>query len=393
MDIIKRHSLGIGIGKKSSPKLEPVRPLKLNVVVESPPVVFFGTPSQSSGALFSCQLKVDVKDPSVTLDRFCMQFLALVTMKKPVSQHCPDCTTKVDELKNWTFSAGPLRLNKGEHSFPCSYMIPGHLPATTHGSLVTVEYRLSALAITSTGDKVTFELPIKVCRAITPGNPKNSMRIFPPTNLTMHVTLPPVIHPIGDFKVEMKMTGVSTKNKESQTRWRLRKFTWRIEELERMVSPACPKHAAKVGGEGNGIFHDNTTVVGSDDIKSGWKSDFDDGTIECEFKAAVNPSLKPACDVSAANGLEIKHLLVVEMVVAEEWAPLKKPTQITPTGAARVLRTQFNLLLTERSGLGIAWDEEQPPMYEDVPASPPTYQINDIDMQELDEETNRLNLS
>ena len=38
---------------------------------------------------------------------------------------------------------------------------------------------------------------------------------------------------------------------------------------------------------------------------------------------------------------------------------------------------QFNLLLTERSGLGISWDEEMPPMYEDVPASPPGYTLLD----------------
>lgn len=45
-----------------------------------------------------------------------------------------------------------------------------------------------------------------------------------------------------------------------------------------------------------------------------------------------------------------------------------------PTGAARVLRMQFKLPITERSGLGIAWDDEVPPTYEDVSnLSPPTY--------------------
>lgn len=63
----------------------------------------------------------------------------------------------------------------------------------------------------------------------------------------------------------------------------------------------------------------------------------------------------------------------MELVIAEEWAPNKKPTQATPTGAARVLRTQFNLTLTDRLGMGIAWDDEMPPMYEDVPDSPPHY--------------------
>jgi hypothetical protein len=34
---------------------------------------------------------------------------------------------------------------------------------------------------------------------------------------------------------------------------------------------------------------------------------------------------------------------------------------------------QFTLVVTEKSGMGISWDEEQPPVYEDVPNSPPGY--------------------
>lgn len=34
---------------------------------------------------------------------------------------------------------------------------------------------------------------------------------------------------------------------------------------------------------------------------------------------------------------------------------------------------KFRLVCTDRSGLGISWDEEAPPVYGDVPAAPPTY--------------------
>ena len=45
-----------------------------------------------------------------------------------------------------------------------------------------------------------------------------------------------------------------------------------------------------------------------------------------------------------------------------------------PTGVARVLRMQFKVMLSERSGLGVAWDDEVPPTYHAVGAlSPPTY--------------------
>lgn len=95
--------------------------------------------------------------------------------------------------------------------------------------------------------------------------------------------------------------------------------------------------------------------------------------------------------------MKISHSLIMELVIAEEWAPNKKPLQATPTGAARVLRTQFNLNLTERQGMGIAWDDEMPPMYEDVPASPPGYKntstvVADYEGDDLHEDVEHLQL-
>ena len=43
----------------------------------------------------------------------------------------------------------------------------------------------------------------------------------------------------------------------------------------------------------------------------------------------------------------------------------------------------------------IAWDDEQPPLYEDVPASPPCYnvQVSNYDGSELNEEIENFHLS
>lgn len=394
MDHLKRHSLG-GVrlhSDKKSPKIEPWKAAKMDLVVESPPLVFYNGPQLSTGALFSGQLKVKVAEPKVTFEKFEMLLLAKVTTKKPVSQHCPDCTTQTTEIYKWDFLKAPTSLKHGEHSFPFSYLLPGHLPVTTHGTLAILDYVLAATATTSTGEKVTFDKVIDIKRAIMPSNDKHSIRIFPPTNLTAHVTLPPIIHPIGDFPVEMRLSGITMKNKDSQTRWRLRKLNWRIEEHQSVVSPACAKHSQKVGGEGKGILHEDMRILANEEVKVGWKTDFDEGNIDVEFAAAVNTALKPVCDVESPNGLVVTHNLVLEMVVAEEWAPLKKPTQATPTGAARILRTQFKLVLTERGGLGISWDEEQPPVYSDVPASPPNYTVEEYNVEDLDGEVEHLNL-
>ena len=395
MDTFKHRGL---VGRhhyheKKSPKVQPHQCAKLDMVVESPPLVFYNSPQTSTGALLSGQLKFDVVEPQITTEKFEMQLLALVHTKKPVAQHCHECADQTTEIHRWKIISAPLQLRQGPHSFPFSHLLPGNLPATTHGHLATLDYRLQAVATTTSGDQITLTRPLDIKRAIMPGNPKHSVRIFPPTNLTATVTLPPVIHPIGEFPIELRLSGITINKEHAQMRWRLRKLNWRIEETQKHISPACAKHAQKLGGEGKGILHEDVRVVGSEEVKQGWKTDFSEGNIDVEFQAGCTMSTRPICDMECPSGMNVKHTFIIEMVVAEEWAPLKKLNQATPTGAARVLRTQFNIILTERAGLGISWDEEAPPVYEDVPASPPTYtQMEDIDVELLEEETSSLHL-
>ena len=373
----KRRSLGGGTRSSSggSPKLGPVKPAIMDVIIESPPPVFVGTSASSSGALLSGRLKVTVVHPEVTLDKFDTQLLAVVTMKKPVSKDCPDCKTQTTEMFKWNMWNHAVTLQKGEYEYPFSYLIPGHLPATSHGSLGMVDYYLAATAHAVTGDAISFRQPLKIQRAVPPGSDKSSMRVFPPTNLTARVVLPPVIHPIGTFDAEMSLNGVNEMKKDTHTRWKIRKVDWRIEEHQKMISPACAKHAHKVGGENKGILHQDTRIIGGEEIREGWKNDFDTagGQIDLAFTAGIKPGEKPLCDVESPVGLEVKHTLVIELIVAEEFCSSSNLNSMTPTGSARVLRMQFALFVTERAGLGISWDQEQPPLYSDVPASPPLY--------------------
>ncbi|KAJ9627713.1 Endocytosis regulator [Taxawa tesnikishii (nom. ined.)] len=390
----RRHKNGSDKRESSAAKAQ--RNIQLDMIVESPPVLFIDAPSASTGALFSGQLRLTVRDRPVTLDTFCVELNAVSATKKPVDSHCKDCASRTSTLKTWKFLTEPITLRPGQHDFPFSYLIPGHLPVTTHGHIGTIDYRLDARATTSRGETAEYTRPVVITRAIRPGQDKNSVRIFPPTNLTLNVTLPSVVHPMGEFPVYARMSGLTTKREDSntQTRWRLRKLTWRVEEHETMVSPACPKHASKVGGEGKGIQSEHVRDVGYEELKSGWKTDFDDGQLEGEFMAYIDSAAKPQCDVESPSGLKIAHQLVLELVIAEEWAPNKKPNQATPTGAARVLRTTFNVNVTERAGLGISWDDEQPPMYDDVPASPPHYAgMDDYHGDDLHEDIEHLNIS
>lgn len=360
----------------SPPTSSPSSANTMNMIIESPPNIFHGDTQTSSGALFSGQLIINIVEPQLTIQSFSMQLLASVTARKPVAKDCPECAVKETLLFRWTFIAAPKTLRRGRHPFPFSYLLPGHLPASTSGALGTLEYFLDACALparAAASPPITHRRALPISRALMPAPEKNSLRIFPPTNLTAHVTMSPTIHPIGESTVLLRLSGVTEHHADRQQRWRLRKLSWRLEEHETMISPACPRHAAKLGGQGKGIQHEDVRPLGAAELKDGWKSDFADGCIELEFRVRCAGPSRPLCDVASPTGLYVTHQLILELVVAEEWVWKKRPAAATPSGAARVLRAQFAVVVTERAGLGISWDEEQPPMYEDVPASPPMY--------------------
>ena len=375
----------------------PAAAATFDFVIESPPLMFYGPPSSSTGALFSAQLIVKIAEHDLAVDGIGVRFLVSTTAKKPVHASCPDCATKTTELVHMELLKERSVLRPGRHAFPFSYLLSGHLPATSHGSLAVLDYKISAIATSSFGEKFCFEKVIEVQRAILPGLERTSTRIFPPTNLTAHIVLPPVAHPIGDFPVQIRLDRVVRRGPKMQVRWRLRKLTWRIEERSTMISTPCVKHQHKVPADGTGLVHHDTRWLIREEFKRGWKTDFSsgEGNIEMEFQAAIPPDAHPVCDVDSGTGFSVSHTLITELVVSEEFCPNQNTKLVTPTGAARILRLTFALLVTARPGLGISWDEEQPPIYSDVPPSPPSYAtLVDYDGEPLedDHELNSMSL-
>jgi hypothetical protein len=376
----KRKSLSIEVPKakkspKASPRLGPQKPAKLEIEVQSPPLIFHGTTQNSSGALLGGQLHLNVTDASVRIESLTMQLQARVTTKKPVSKDCADCASKANDIFTWNFLKNPKDFNHQDHTIPFSHLLPGHLTASTSGRLGSISYSLYAIAITSNNERITSTHPLEVKRALQPPPvPRQSQRVFPPTNLKTHLSHDSVIHPIGEFNCSFRLEGITSSTEGALFRWRLRRLTWRIDEHSKIISPACPKHVAKVGGENKGVLHQDSRSIGEKDLKEGWKTDWSDGgSTELEFVAAIKPTSAPICDVDNPTGLSVGHKLCIELIVAEEVAPKKSPNNWSATGTARVLRTQHAVLVTERAGMGISWDEEMPPMYEDVPESPPGY--------------------
>ncbi|KAJ6001211.1 hypothetical protein N7481_001620 [Penicillium waksmanii] len=350
---------------------------KLDILVESAPLICYGSPATSTGALFSGRLRITVTEPAnrLIVRELDVKLVSKKTNKKPASSHCPNCTVLSEELTRWNLLSKPLLLESGYYDFPFSCLFPGHLPASCDSSLGQIEYILRVNTQSSTDEELNLELPLHVRRALIPSNDVSSTRTLPPTNLTCLVVRPSVTLPIGKFPVQMVLSGIVDEDNDSQTRWCLRRLMWRIEEHQRITSPACQKHAGKRHVGGKDILHQETRIVGQNEESNRWKAipSIAGGEVNIQFDASISPIANATCDMDAHDGLEVKHDLVIEFVVAYESYSNRTIALITPTDSARLFSTRFELHVTEHSGLSISWDKELPPTYENVSARAPAY--------------------
>lgn len=392
---------------RSSKDVHASAPASLDWKLESPPVVLYNDPETSTGALVSGQIFLNVKDEHDLLDVESINATLQihVTQKRPFIHHCHDCTHQYTEIKKWQFLDHPLVLAKGQHSFPFSVLLEGHLPASMDGPLASIAYEFKAEALTKVNGTlqptIKFEKILDVKRSLGSSEvPHHSIRVFPPTNIKANVHYPHHIHPTGTNTLQIRLDGIARLNPKVGTMeyWKLKKLTWRLEEISKSLAPACEKHAPKLPlpptpTEGSsdaqpqqpkGLPRTETRIIGEKTIFSGWKSSYSSATdshIELEldyFLSKAHSSLPAVCDTKwtpsgTSTSHEVSHQLMVEMVVSQEWAPVGKPNLVTHTGVGRILRMHFSSILTERGGIGISWDNEAPPIYQDVPESPPAY--------------------
>lgn len=389
MDLLKRHkkSLGhshkdkSGKGKSTDDQLKSV---VLDIAVESPPLVSYGPPEDSSGALFSGQFKVVVVDKSsIEVDTIQVRLLSTTTIKKPAVSNCAECSGGTKELKKWNFmkDLSKMTLTPGEHKFPLSFLFAGDLPATTHCHMALLDYHFETIIKTTSGTVVENGRVIELQRAIRPGNERTSIRVFPPTNMTATIRHIPVCYTNSDIPVSLLLSGINGIGKRADFRWRIRRLLWRVEEYQKILSPCCERHASKCPEGQPGIKHEESKTIGEGEVnfnKNPWKTDLSEGEIRSEFIASINAKHHAVVGTQIKDiNLQVWHHLVVEMIVLEEYIPKGRPNQPNPTGAARILRSQFPLKITNRAGMGVAWDEETPPVYQDVPPSPPGYKLAD----------------
>ncbi|KAM0283389.1 hypothetical protein ACHAQH_002512 [Verticillium albo-atrum] len=377
----------------------------LDWVVETPPVMFYGDASHSAGALFTGMMHLNVEE-TVHVDNFQASLHLHVHQKKPFAKHCPGCSDQYTELKRWTFLPQPVTLAPGRHAYPFSIHLLGHNPASIDTPVVAVTYEFKAQVHCTGSHPLSFEENIHVKRSLLGSDPMHqSMRLFPPTNVKASTFLNRVIHPTGTHKVQLRLDGITNVAGSSLEIWKLKKLSWKLEETVCTTAPACSDHAVEsASSEKFTVRRDEARILGGKEIHGGWKSDYSisDARIEFEFEYGLTAAKhirkrEPmyACDARAVNGTgtEVSHTLAIEMLLSKDMTSSDMPNLISATSDARVLRMRHPVVLTEAPGLGVAWDAELPPVYDDVPPSPPSYPqeapVEYENLEVLDEQVRR----
>lgn len=87
----------------------------VELVIESPPLVLYGSAASSSGALASGVLKITVHDETWNICTMKMKLNMEIKRKKPFHSGCPECTHEVTKMEDWNFLTAPVTtLSRGK---------------------------------------------------------------------------------------------------------------------------------------------------------------------------------------------------------------------------------------------------------------------------------------
>ena len=114
--ILKRLSKGI-LHQSPKPRSSSfvIQTASVDLEIESPPLVLYGSENSSDGALASGTLKITVNEDTWEVTSFRMILNKEMSRRKPFHPGCADCTNEITELKEWNFlSAAVTTLPRGK---------------------------------------------------------------------------------------------------------------------------------------------------------------------------------------------------------------------------------------------------------------------------------------
>lgn len=357
--------------------------------IESPPAVFYGDAEESTGALVSGQVVLIVEDDVILANKLAATLNRHSFQRRPYHHSCLDCQHQCFEIGAWNFLSHPVMLRRGRHWFPFSILIPGNLPTTLDSPNLNVNYESKvAVRVAKTGttgpalwSSLKFKKSLVIKRSLPEAFPVHPVIEFSPTMIKASIDCRSTIYPAEHNRVTLRLDGLADGDNAAQAInfWRPRRLTWALHEIITTSSPACPRHRPETVTQTGqlGLTYTDVRILGSKDVYRGWRCTYDGikGAADIEFDYTVTKGneIQYACDTRTPDGTEIRHLLEIEVVANKESAPVGKPLLVEQTGTFRSLKLRRNITLTEHPGSGISWDNEVPPIYQDIAAGPPAY--------------------
>ena len=258
-----------GTEKRNSPFSE--NQLFLVLEIESPPLILYGPPNESSGCILSGVLRlepsqcfpgennlspmnsanscVNVEFESMSLQLVqCTKYTSPFLVSSNAIVNCKDCAVHKVELAKWDIITTRTKFNAREFNFPFSHLLPGSLPPSSKlgskNSKSFIKYEIIARAKPENGEELVIEFPLGISRLIIEDRNKNLIRLFPPTEVISQAILPKVIHPGSTFPLFLTLESIV--NDEGSRRWKMKKFTWKLQEHVKVRANACSRHQKKL---------------------------------------------------------------------------------------------------------------------------------------------------
>lgn len=283
---------------------------RLSIKLESPPIMLYGHANESSGSILSGVLTLEVLDSlknslrktnmnnlalspvnsaasslsgDVMLDSVSLQLVQTFHMTKPfipssnLIASCKLCSIRKNILAEWDVSLSKCVFSLGSYAYPFSHLLPGLLTASSKlgdpSSSTYIRYELLATA-KSFNNEVSVVLPLEILRSILRGPDKNSLRVFPPTEVVTSAVLPGVMYPKSTLPIELRMENIV--NESRTRRWRMRKLLWKLEESTQVRAYACKQHQSKLASiTSNQKLQQEAKALRGESGRKGFRGGFD----------------------------------------------------------------------------------------------------------------------
>lgn len=368
-------------------------PTSIEIQIASSPPILMGFPNDAPSVPISGQLKLclaaecsrmaftqirlsiiqvtRIKTVSGIMNGLCKGYGAAVASNDVIPGNGRE---EIEELAHWDAPTPTCILSLDQNSeqrasFDFILQIPGYVPAVTNTAIGSISYAVTATAVVDgckTLRKTTW-LPVqRVIPCSSTTREKTFLRRYPDTRLQSKLTVPLVVSPARPFPVRLLFQGLTVQGRNTLSQLAIRKCSWRVDEIIRVVSISSPGLGHSDILECKEMKRHVRRLAGGS-CSNRWAQD-NGSQIQCDFEITLPQRAQASCDVSQYRG----PLFVGEKTTsdsADTSERLRSPTvnlSKTAISVSHILVVEFALIeeiYDNKTGKRVNLDPWQMPTY------------------------------